>query len=77
MPEAADVTQAHALLHVGEKAVLGDAGYQRVAKREENAGKSINWHTAMRPGKRKVLKKNPLGRAIEKLEKKGQRARQG
>ena len=23
----------------------------------------------MRPGKRKVLKKNPLGRAIEKLEK--------
>jgi len=28
------VTQAHALLHGGEKAVLGDAGYQGVAKRE-------------------------------------------
>ena len=34
----ADVTQAHALLHGGEKAVLGDAGYQGVAKREENSG---------------------------------------
>jgi IS5 family transposase len=65
----ADVTQAHALLHGGEKAVLGDAGYQGVAKRAENAGKAIDWHTAMRPGKRKVLKKNSLGRALEKLEK--------
>lgn len=26
----ADVTQAHTLLHGGEKAVLGDAGYQGV-----------------------------------------------
>lgn len=65
----ADVTQAHALLHGGEKAVLGDAGYQGVAKREENAGKGVDWHTAMRPGKRKTLKKNMIGRAIEKLEK--------
>ena len=40
-----------------------------VAKREENVGKDIAWHTAMRHGKRKTLKKNPLGRAIEKLEK--------
>ena len=39
-----------------------------VAKRPENAGKSIDWHTAMRPSVRKALKKNPLGRAIEKLE---------
>ena len=64
-----DVTQAHALLHGGEKMVLGDAGYQGVAKREENEGKEIVWHTAMRPGKRKTLKKNMIGRAIEKLEK--------
>lgn len=63
-----DVTQAHALLHGGEKAVLGDAGYQGVAKRAENADKAIDWHTAMRPGLRKALKKNPLGRAKEKLE---------
>lgn len=64
----ADVTQAHALLHGGETAVLGDAGYQGVGKREENAGKEIAWHTAMRPGKRKTLKKNALDRATEKLE---------
>jgi transposase, IS5 family len=64
----ADVTQAHALLHGGETAVLGDAGYQGVAKRAENAGKAIAWHTAMRPSVRKALKKNPLGRSKEKLE---------
>jgi IS5 family transposase len=64
----ADVTQAQALLHGGEKVVLGDAGYQGVAKREENVGKDIVWHTAMRPGKRKTLKKSPLDRAIERLE---------
>jgi IS5 family transposase len=64
-----DVTQAHALLHGGEKAVLGDAGYQGVGKRAENADKAIDWHVAMRPSVRKTLKKNPLGRAREKLEK--------
>jgi IS5 family transposase len=48
--------------------VLGDAGYQGVAKRPENKGKAIAWHTAMRPSVRKALKKNPLGRAKEKLE---------
>jgi IS5 family transposase len=64
----AEVTQAHALLHGGEKAMLGDAGCQGVAKRPENAGKMIDWHTAMRPSLRKALKKNPLGRAKEKLE---------
>jgi IS5 family transposase len=64
----ADVTQAHALLHGGETAVLGDAGYQGVGKRRENADKAIDWHTAMRPSVRKALKKNPLGRATEKLE---------
>jgi len=65
----ADVTQTHALLHGGEKAVLGDAGYQGVGKRAENADKAIDWHVAMRPSVRKTLKKNPLGRATEKLEK--------
>jgi IS5 family transposase len=30
-----DVTQAHALLHGGEIAAMGDAGYQGVEKREE------------------------------------------
>jgi len=32
----ADVTQAHALLHGGEVAALGDAEYQGVEKRAEN-----------------------------------------
>lgn len=57
----ADVTQTYALLHGGEKAVLGDAGYQGVGKRPENADKQIDWHVAMRPSVRKALKKNPLG----------------
>jgi IS5 family transposase len=63
-----DVTQAHALLHGGEKVALGDAGYQGVAKRPENADKAIAWYTAMRPSVRKTLKKSKLGRATEKLE---------
>lgn len=33
-----DVTQAHALLHGGEVIAMGDASYQGVAKRPENAG---------------------------------------
>lgn len=57
------------MLNGGEIAVLGAAGYQGVAKREENAGKGIASHTALRPGKRKVLEMNPPGLAIEKLEK--------
>lgn len=65
----ADVTQAHALLHGGEKAVLGDAGYQGVGNRAENADKAIDWHTTMRPSARKALKKSPLGPATEKLER--------
>ncbi len=65
----ADVTQAGALLHGEEKIVLGDAGYVGVEKREENAGKSVAWHTALRPGKRKDLPKNKIGRLMEKLEK--------
>lgn len=65
----ADVTQTHALLHGGEKAVLGDAGYQGLSKRPENVSKAIDWHVAMHPSVCKTLKKNPLGRAKEKLEK--------
>jgi IS5 family transposase len=65
----ADVTQAHALLHGGEVIVIGDAGYQGVAKRPENSDSHVVWHTAMRPGLRKTLKKDKLGRITEKLEK--------
>ena len=50
-----DVTQAHALLHGEEKDAYGEAGYQGVEKREENRDTPVNWHTAMRPGKRRQL----------------------
>jgi IS5 family transposase len=65
----ADVMQAYVLLHGGEKAVLGDTGYQGMGKRAENADKQIDWHLAMRPSVRTTLKKNSLGRAKGKLEK--------
>ena len=63
-----DVTQAHALLHGDEVAAMGDAGYQGVEKREENLGKDVTWHVAMKRTKRKALPKNKLGRMTEKLE---------
>lgn len=55
-----DVTQAHALLHGDEVAALGDTGYQGVEKREENRGKSVTWHVAMKRSKRKALPNNKL-----------------
>lgn len=65
-----DVTQAAGLLHGEETDVFGDAGYQGVAKREEAKDLDVNWHVAMRPGKRKALDKNRASqRFIEELEK--------
>ena len=64
-----DVTQAGALMHGEESDVFADAGYQGVAKREETQGIEVNWHVAMRPGKRKVLDKaTPMGRVLDELE---------
>ena len=65
----ADVAQAHALLHGRETFALGDAGYQGVEKREENQGKSVTWHVAMRPGKRRALPQDRFGWIQEQLEK--------
>lgn len=64
-----DVTQTHNLLHGDETMVFGDAGYQGADKRPENADKAVIWHIAMKRSVRKAMKKNPLGRAREKLEK--------
>jgi len=64
-----DVTQTHKLLHGDETMVFGDAGYQGADKRPENAGKAVTWHIAMKRSVRKAMKKNPLGRMKEKLEK--------
>lgn len=64
-----DVTQAHGLLHGQEVAVIGDAGYQGVEKREENRDLAVAWHIAMRPGQRKTLGADKLGRKQELYER--------
>ena len=63
-----DITQAQSLLHGDETDVFGDAGYQGVEKREENLELPVNWHVAMRPGKRKALKETPAGNLVEWIE---------
>ena len=50
-----DVTEAHQLLHGGERRVWGDAGYSGVQKREENLGLVVDWQVAMKPGQRRKL----------------------
>jgi transposase, IS5 family len=62
-----DVTQGHALLHGEEQVVFADAGYQGAPKRDEATG--VNWHIAMRPGKRKQQKLTPWGALMEQAEK--------
>jgi transposase, IS5 family len=64
-----DVTQAGKLVHGEETDVFADAGYQGVAKREEVKDIQANWHVAMRPGKRRALKKDtPMGAILDKIE---------
>ena len=62
-----DVTQGHGLLHGEETVVFADAGYQGAAKRAEATG--VDWHVAMRPGKRKQQKHTPWGVLTEQAEK--------
>jgi IS5 family transposase len=64
---AADVTQAHDLLHGEETCAFGDSGYTGVAARPERR-REIDWHVAMKPGKRQKLGKTPLGRLREEIE---------
>ena len=52
------MTTAHAVLHGDEEAAWGDAGYQGVGKRPENAGSDVDWRVAMKPGKRRLLDKS-------------------
>jgi IS5 family transposase len=57
-----DVTQAHALVHGNESDVFANSGYQGVGKRDETQDIKVNWHVAMRPGKRRVLDMDtPMG----------------
>ena len=64
-----DVTQACALLHGEETDVFGDAGYIGVEKREEAQQLDVNWHVAMRPGKRETLDlETRSGKLLDELE---------
>ena len=59
------VTQGHGLLHHAEAVVFADAGYEGAANRPE--GTTVDWHVAMRPGKRRALNQNsPWGRLLVK-----------
>ena len=58
-----DVARANSLLHGQESDVFADAGYQGAAKRPD-AKPGVDWHVAMRPGKRRALDK---GNAIDAL----------
>jgi len=63
-----DVVEANALLHGEETDAFGDAGYQGAAKRPDATGE-VNWHIAMRPGRRKALDlSSPLAAMIDKVE---------
>lgn len=63
-----DLTPVNELLHGEETQVHTDAGYQGIDKREELKHHSVAWQVAMRPGKRRALPDNPMGRIMRKLE---------
>ena len=63
---ASDLAQAHRLLHGGETAVWGDAGYQGIDKRPEFQGSKVAWQVAMRPGVRRRLAPDDPARMREK-----------
>ena len=62
------LTSAAKLLHGEETVVYADAGYQGIEKRPEVEGKSIGFHVAMRPGKRRSLPDTLEGRVDDLIE---------
>lgn len=64
-----DVVEANSLLHGQETNVFADAGYQGAAKRPD-AKDDVNWHVAMRPGKRRALDKTKtIDHLIDQVER--------
>jgi len=55
-----DITQVDKLLHGEEKRVYGDAGYAGIHKREEHRQRDVQWHIAVRPGKRRKMTKDSV-----------------
>ena len=62
----ADVTEAHRLLHGEEREAYGDAGYQGVEKRPEQARAEVAWRVAMRPGLRRLLEPGSAEARVER-----------
>ena len=62
-----DVTEAHRLLHGGERQVWGDAGYAGVQKREENLELAVQWQVALKPGQRRKLEPGSSEALAEKV----------
>ena len=62
-----DVTEAHRLLHGGERQVRGDAGYIGVQKRQENLWLAVDWQVAMRPSQRRKLEPDSAEALGEKV----------
>ncbi|MFZ5779531.1 MAG: IS5 family transposase [Pseudomonadota bacterium] len=63
----ADVTKARALLHGGEAVAFGDAGYIGVEQRPEHHG-CVEWQVAMKPGKRRALRKTKRADCVKRIE---------
>ena len=64
-----DVVEANSLLHGDETDVFADAGYQGADKRPD-AKEGVDWHVAMRPGKRRALDKTrTIDRLIDQIER--------
>ena len=63
-----DITKAADLLYGEVKVVYADAGYRGIEKREEMAGKSIEFRVAMRPGKYRALPDTHEGRLQDLVE---------
>jgi IS5 family transposase len=62
-----DVTPGHGLLHGEESIVFADAGYQGATKSPSPTG--VDWHVAMRAGKRKQQKHTQWGVFTEQADK--------
>ena len=63
-----DVVEANSLVRDSDREVFADAGYQGAGKRPD-AREDVNWHIAMRPGKRRALDlSQPIEALTEKLE---------
>ena len=64
-----DMVEANSLLHGQETEVFADAGYKGAARRPDAKG-DVNWHVAMRPGKRRALNKaKTIDHLIDQVER--------